>query len=110
MDYESICRRNKQRGVEGSSVPFTSAISNHGRDKNCNATIPTMDNTHQQAGQQAQGYYLQNKISFIRKYLKQVLSLIQSCLFACTFTISFLQTRLKRGVQFRWQQNHKQAW
>ncbi|XP_068979004.1 tau-tubulin kinase homolog Asator isoform X2 [Bombus flavifrons] len=54
MDYESICRRNKQRGVEGSSVPFTSAISNHGRDKNCNATIPTMDNTHQQAGQQAQ--------------------------------------------------------
>lgn len=56
MDYESICRRNKQRGVEGSSVPFTSAISNHGRDKNCNATIPTMDNTHQPAGQQAQGY------------------------------------------------------
>ncbi|XP_029051018.2 tau-tubulin kinase homolog Asator isoform X4 [Osmia bicornis bicornis] len=54
MDYESICRRNKQRGVEGSSVPFTSAISNHGRDKNCNATIPTMDNTHQQTGQQTQ--------------------------------------------------------
>ncbi|XP_076754507.1 tau-tubulin kinase asator isoform X1 [Xylocopa sonorina] len=54
MDYESICRRNKQRGVEGSSVPFTSAISNHGRDKNCNATIPTMDNTHQQTGQQPQ--------------------------------------------------------
>ncbi|XP_043249802.1 tau-tubulin kinase homolog Asator isoform X5 [Colletes gigas] len=52
MDYESICRRNKQRGVEGSAVPFTSAISNHGRDKNCNATIPTMDNTHQQTGQQ----------------------------------------------------------
>ncbi|KOC68797.1 Tau-tubulin kinase 1 [Habropoda laboriosa] len=56
MDYESICRRNKQRGVEGSSVPFTSAISNHGRDKNCNATIPTMDNSHQQqqTGQQTQ--------------------------------------------------------
>ncbi|KAF3428910.1 hypothetical protein E2986_12520 [Frieseomelitta varia] len=55
MDYDSICRRNKQRGVEGSSVPFTSAISNHGRDKNCNATIPTVDNTHQQTqGQQAQ--------------------------------------------------------
>ncbi|XP_017764470.1 PREDICTED: uncharacterized protein LOC108553902 isoform X2 [Eufriesea mexicana] len=54
MDYESICRRNKQRGVEGSSVPFTSAISNHGRDKNCNATIPTMDNTRQQSGQRAQ--------------------------------------------------------
>ncbi|CAD1475881.1 unnamed protein product, partial [Heterotrigona itama] len=57
MDYDSICRRNKQRGVEGSSVPFTSAISNHGRDKNCNATIPTVvDNTHQQqtGGQQAQ--------------------------------------------------------
>ncbi|KAK9293692.1 hypothetical protein QLX08_011435 [Tetragonisca angustula] len=56
MDYDSICRRNKQRGVEGSSVPFTSAISNHGRDKNCNATIPTVDNTHQQTqqGQQVQ--------------------------------------------------------
>ncbi|XP_076164086.1 tau-tubulin kinase asator isoform X1 [Ptiloglossa arizonensis] len=35
-----------------SAVPFTSAISNHGRDKNCNATIPTMDNTHRQTGQQ----------------------------------------------------------
>ncbi|XP_076618662.1 tau-tubulin kinase asator isoform X4 [Colletes latitarsis] len=52
MGYESTCRKNKQRGVEGSAVPFTSAISNHGRDKNCNATIPTMDNTHQQTGQQ----------------------------------------------------------
>ncbi|XP_076223927.1 tau-tubulin kinase asator isoform X3 [Nomia melanderi] len=52
FDYESICRRNKQRGVEGSSVPFTSAISNHGRDKNCNATIPTIDNAHQQTRQQ----------------------------------------------------------
>ncbi|XP_078050960.1 tau-tubulin kinase asator isoform X3 [Augochlora pura] len=53
MDYESICRRNKQRGVEASSVPFTSANSNHGRDKNCNATIPTIDNNHQQNRQQA---------------------------------------------------------
>ncbi|XP_076662901.1 tau-tubulin kinase asator isoform X3 [Andrena cerasifolii] len=52
MGYESILRRNKQHGVEGSPVPFTSTISNHGRDKNCNATIPTMDNTHQQTGQQ----------------------------------------------------------
>ncbi|XP_015172163.1 PREDICTED: uncharacterized protein LOC107064249 isoform X1 [Polistes dominula] len=45
MDYESVCRRNRQREVESSPVPFASAISNHGRDKNCNATIPTTDNT-----------------------------------------------------------------
>ncbi|XP_024936854.1 tau-tubulin kinase homolog Asator isoform X2 [Cephus cinctus] len=52
LDYESMCRRNRQRGIEGSAAPFTSAISNHGRDKNCNATIPVTDNTHQQSGQQ----------------------------------------------------------
>lgn len=45
-------RRNRQRGIEGSPVPFAAAISNHGRDKNCNATIPTTDNTHQQVAQQ----------------------------------------------------------
>ncbi|XP_014482904.1 PREDICTED: uncharacterized protein LOC106748669 isoform X2 [Dinoponera quadriceps] len=54
LDYESIYRRNRQRPIEGSPVPlFTAAISNHGRDKNCNATIPTTDNTHQQVAQQA---------------------------------------------------------
>ncbi|XP_032667725.1 tau-tubulin kinase homolog Asator isoform X3 [Odontomachus brunneus] len=52
LDYESIYRRNRQRPIEGSPVPFTAAISNHGRDKNCNATIPTTDNTHQQVAQQ----------------------------------------------------------
>ncbi|XP_070153563.1 tau-tubulin kinase homolog Asator isoform X1 [Polyergus mexicanus] len=52
LDYESIYRRNRQRGIEGSPVPFAAAISNHGRDKNCNATIPTTDNTHQQVAQQ----------------------------------------------------------
>ncbi|XP_018049254.1 PREDICTED: uncharacterized protein LOC108687803 isoform X1 [Atta colombica] len=52
LDYESIFRRNRQRGIEGSPVPFAAAISNHGRDKNCNATIPTTDNTHQQVAQQ----------------------------------------------------------
>lgn len=46
-------RRIKQRVMEGSPVPFTTAISNHGRDKNCNATIPTTDNTHQEVAQQA---------------------------------------------------------
>ncbi|XP_012270730.1 tau-tubulin kinase homolog Asator isoform X3 [Orussus abietinus] len=52
FDLESICARNRQRRIEGSPVPFASAISNHGRDKNCNATIPITDNTHQQSGQQ----------------------------------------------------------
>ncbi|XP_057319024.1 uncharacterized protein LOC130663675 isoform X2 [Microplitis mediator] len=51
MDIESLCRL--LLGHDGSPVPFTSAISNnHGRDKNCNATIQITDNTHQQAGQQ----------------------------------------------------------
>lgn len=50
IDYESLCRIIL--GTEGSPVPFTSAISNHGRDKNCNATIQITDNTHQQGGQQ----------------------------------------------------------
>ncbi|XP_033224062.1 tau-tubulin kinase homolog Asator isoform X3 [Belonocnema kinseyi] len=53
LDYESICRRNRQCAIEGSAVPFTAAISNHGRDKNCNATIPVTDNTHPQGGQVA---------------------------------------------------------
>ncbi|EFN88725.1 Tau-tubulin kinase 1 [Harpegnathos saltator] len=53
LDYESIYRRNRQRPIEGSPVPFAATISNHGRDKNCNATIPTTDNTHQQVAQQA---------------------------------------------------------
>ncbi|XP_066599003.1 tau-tubulin kinase homolog Asator isoform X2 [Prorops nasuta] len=52
MDF-SICRRNRQRGgVEGASVTYTPAISNHGRDKNCNATIPTTEHTPQQVGHQ----------------------------------------------------------
>ncbi|XP_015123077.1 tau-tubulin kinase homolog Asator isoform X1 [Diachasma alloeum] len=51
MDIESLCRL--LLGNDGSPVPFTSAISNHGRDKNCNATIQITDNTHQQAGQVA---------------------------------------------------------
>ncbi|XP_043290115.1 tau-tubulin kinase homolog Asator isoform X3 [Venturia canescens] len=50
IDYESLCRIIL--GTEGSPVPLTSAISNHGRDKNCNATIQITDNTHQQGGQQ----------------------------------------------------------
>jgi len=53
FDYESIYRRNRQRAIEGSPVPFAAAISNHGRDKNCNTTMPTTDNTHQQVTQQA---------------------------------------------------------
>ena len=50
LDYESLCRIIL--GPEATLVPFTSAISNHGRDKNCNATIQITDNTHQQGGQQ----------------------------------------------------------
>ncbi|KZC08670.1 Tau-tubulin kinase 1 [Dufourea novaeangliae] len=57
MDYDTICRKNKQRGVEGSSVPFTSTISNHGRDKNCNATIPTIDNTHRSSTNDSRDLY-----------------------------------------------------
>ncbi|XP_011352103.1 uncharacterized protein LOC105287926 isoform X1 [Ooceraea biroi] len=53
FDYESLYRRNRQRAIEGSPVPFAAAISNHGRDKNCNTTMPTTDNTHQQVAQQA---------------------------------------------------------
>jgi hypothetical protein len=52
LDYESLCRRNRVRRIEGSTTPFTTAISNHGRDKNCNATLPVTDNSQQQTGQQ----------------------------------------------------------
>ncbi|XP_011495946.1 PREDICTED: uncharacterized protein LOC105360678 [Ceratosolen solmsi marchali] len=52
LDYESICRRSRIRRIEESAIPFTTAISNHGRDKNCNATVPITDNTRQQTGQQ----------------------------------------------------------
>ncbi|KAK0167601.1 hypothetical protein PV327_004976 [Microctonus hyperodae] len=50
MDIESLCRL--LLGNDGSPVPFTPAISNHGRDKNCNATIQLTDNTHQPGGKQ----------------------------------------------------------
>lgn len=75
MDYESIYRRNRQRGIEGSPVPFAAAISNHGRDKNCNATIPTTDNTHQQVTPQTmpplplQGSYSLSMIAMLVLFL-----------------------------------------
>ncbi|XP_043483044.1 tau-tubulin kinase homolog Asator isoform X2 [Leptopilina heterotoma] len=53
LDYENICRRIRQCTVEGSTIPLTAAISNHGRDKNCNATLPVTDNTNPQGGQVA---------------------------------------------------------
>ncbi|XP_058800725.1 tau-tubulin kinase homolog Asator isoform X2 [Phymastichus coffea] len=53
MDYESMCRRNRSRRIEGSNIPFNTTISNHGKDKNCNSTIPITDNTRLHIEQQA---------------------------------------------------------
>ncbi|XP_046741888.1 uncharacterized protein LOC124408761 isoform X3 [Diprion similis] len=54
FDYESAYRKIRQRGIEESTVSLIPALSNLGiRDKNCNATIPVTDNTHQQDAQQA---------------------------------------------------------
>ncbi|KAJ8683701.1 hypothetical protein QAD02_019493 [Eretmocerus hayati] len=53
LDYENLCRKARTQSIEGSTVPYTTAISNHGRDKNCNATVPITDNTRQPPGQVA---------------------------------------------------------
>lgn len=78
LEYGSPCKKNTGRVVERSTIPFNASISNNGRDNNCNATIPTTDNTYHQSGQQVetlspiQGLYINYRCKLTEIEVSQI--------------------------------------